>query len=324
MIAMSGEQGRPMGTADRRAVLRSLPTFCAVAETGQVRLAAAELGEQQSVVSRTLARLQRTLGVDLFERSGRGIALTEAGRRFLPFAQESLRQLDAGLGELEDHGAIGTDTLRLAFQSLLGLRLVPSLITRFRSAFPDVRFELTQGSRQRGLQLLEDGAVDIALLSSPPRMARTTTIEISTEPLVALVRAGHPLERAAARAGAPSGEREAGVPVHRLADEELILLTPEFDVHQLVADMFASVGRTPRIGLTAEDYYTVRGLVEAGLGVSVMPPMPTIQDQVRELRIDSPMARRTIGAVVHEDAGRPALAEFVRMLEASGSESADG
>jgi DNA-binding transcriptional LysR family regulator len=321
MIAMSGERDRPMGTADRRTVLRSLPTFCAVAETGQVRLAAAELGEQQSVVSRTLARLQRTLGVDLFERRGRGIALTEAGRRFLPFAQESLRQLDAGLGELEDHGVIGADTLRLAFQSLLGLRLVPSLITRFRAAFPDVCFELTQGSRQRGLQLLEDGAVDIALLSSPPRMARTTTIELSTEPLVALVRAGHPLERAA-RAGSPAGERATGVSVHRLADEELILHTPEFDVHQLVTDMFASVGRTPRIGLTAEDYYTVRGLVEAGLGVSVMPPMPTIQDQVRELRIDSPMARRTIGAVVHEDAGRPALTEFVRMLETSGGQSA--
>lgn len=301
-----------MNGTDTRTVLRSLPTFCAVAETGQVRLAAAELGEQQSVVSRTLARLQKALGVVLFERRGRGIALTEAGRRFLPYAQESMRQLDAGLGELEHHGSVGPDTLRLAFQSLLGQRLVPSLISRFRATFPDVRFELTQGSRRRGLQLLEDGAVDLALLSSPPRMPRTTTIEISGEPLVALVRTGHPLVR------------EEPVPLHRLADEELILLTPEFDVHQLVTDMFASVGRTPRLGLSAEDYYTVRGLVEAGLGVSVMPPMPTIQDQVRELRIDSPMARRTIGAVVHEDASRPALAEFVRMLEASGVEGVAG
>ena len=297
---MDGEQGTPH--PDRGRVLRDLPVFCAVAETGQVTLAAAELDQPQSMVSRTLGRLEAALGVRLFERQGRGMELTEAGRRLLPFAQAGLRQLDAGLAEVRGQQTVGADTLRLAVQSLLGLRVVPPLITRFRASYPEVSFELVQGSRRRGLDLLEEGRIDMALLSSPPRLPRTTTIEVAAEPLVALVPVGHPLQQ-----GGP-------VTVERLADEELIMLTPDFDVHELVRAMFASAGRTPRIGMTAEDYYTVRGLVSARLGISIMPPMPTVRDEVRELRIDSPMARRTIGAVVHEDASRPALTAFARML----------
>ena len=290
---------------DRGRVLRDLPVFCAIAEAGQVTLAAAELGQPQSMVSRTVGRLEAALGVRLFERRGRGMELTEAGRHLLPYAQAGLQQLDAGLREVRGQQVIGRDTLRVAVQSLLGLRVVPPLIARFRASYPEVGFELVQGSRRRGLTLLEEGRIDMALLSSPPRMPRTTTIEMAAEPLVALVPAGHPLHRS------------APVAVEELADEELIMLSPDFDVHGLVHAMFASVGRTPRIGMTTEDYYTVRGLVSARLGVSIMPPMPTVSDGVRELRIDSPMARRTIGAVVHEDAGRPALTAFVRMLAAS-------
>ena len=294
-----------MQTVDLQRVLRLLPIFVAVAETEQVTVAAAILRMPQPTVSRALGTLAELIGTPLVERQGRGIVLTAAGRELLPYARSGLDTVAAGVAVVAQDQVVGQGEVPIAFQTVLGETVVPALIRRFRERYPGVRFALTQGSRQRCLEQLDRGTSAVALVSSPPGTPDTEVIPLYEEPMVLVVPRGHRL------AAAPQ------VTVAELAREDLIVLKSGYGLRDLIEQLCADSGLRPRISFEADDAHTARGLVSAGLGVTVVPSYVPDGETV-QLRIDHPDARRTIGAVARRGALVPSVGAFLEYLRSSG------
>lgn len=300
-----------METGDLQRALRLLPVFVTVGETEQVTVAAAILRLPQPTVSRALASLGELIGTPVVERQGRGVVLTAAGRELLPYARTSLDAFAAGLAAVAADTAVGQGEVPIAFQTVLGETVVPALIRRFRERFPAVRFALTQGSRQRCLDALERGSSTVALVSSPPAGGDLAVIELYSEPMVLVVPRGHRLTGL------------ARVPLTEIAGEDLIVLKPGYGLRDLIEELFADSAATPRISFEAEDSHTARGLVAAGLGVTVLPSYAPDADTV-QLRIDHPAAQRVIGAVARRAALAPAATAFLEFLRDTGPVVATG
>jgi DNA-binding transcriptional LysR family regulator len=294
-----------MDTSTLQRVLRLLPIFATVAETEQVTVAAAILRMPQPTVSRALASLGDVLGSPVVERQGRGIVLTPAGRELLPYARAALDSVTAGVAAVARDDIVGQGEVAIAFQTVLGEAVVPALVRRFRERYPGVRFALTQGSRRRCLDALERGEAPIALVSSLPRAADLVVTPLYSEPMVLVVPPGH---RLAAR---------GRVTVADIADEDLIALKTGYGLRDLLEELFADSALTPRIGFEAEDSHTARGLVSAGLGVTLVPSYPPDNATV-QLGIDHPRARRTVGGIARRGALDPSVTAFWLFLQGDG------
>ncbi len=294
-----------METEDLQRVLRLLPVFVTVAETEQVTVAAAILRMPQPTVSRALGTLAELVGTALIERQGRGIVLTAAGRELLPYARAGLDAVSSGVAAVAQDRAVGQGEVPIAFQTVLGETVVPALIRRFRERYPGVRFALTQGSRRRCLEELDRGTSAVALVSSPPHSVEVDVIALYEEPMVLVVPRGHRL------AGALQ------VSVADIAEEELIVLKSGYGLRDLIELLFARSPSGPRISFEADDAHTARGLVSAGLGVTVVPPYVPDAETV-QLRIDHPEARRTIGAVARRGVFVPSVGAFLDFLRSVG------
>ncbi|MGO4597057.1 LysR family transcriptional regulator [Terrabacter sp. 2RAF25] len=296
-----------MRPAEFRAAVRLLPVFVVVAEVGQVTTAAAVLGMPQPTVSRALARLGALLGTPVVEREGRGIRLTAAGRALLPFAQEGVAALERGVDAVTGSGEVGHGTVGLSFQTLLGEAVVPALIRRFRDRFPGVRFELSQGSRQKALDDFEAGRCSVALVASPPEVAGASSTVLYDEPLVVAVHRSHH----AAGLTSVSVESLAG------GVDDLIVLKTGFGLRGRVEEIYADAGVPLRVGFEAEDVHTARGLVGAGLGVAILPAFAPEGDVV-PVALDHPQALRTIGVLARNPTHDPTVAAFEDFVVRSG------
>ena len=300
-----------MEMVDLQRVLRLLPVFVVVAETEQVTVAASILRMPQPTVSRALGALADLIGTPLVERQGRGIVLTGAGRELLPYARAGIDAVAAGVAAVAEDAVVGQGEVPIAFQTVLGETVVPALIRRFRERYPGVRFALAQGSRQRCLDDLDSGSAAVALVSSPPAGPETEVIDLYEEPMVVVVPRGHHLAAA------------ARVTLAELAQEDLIVLKSGYGLRDLIEVLFTDSGLEPRISFEADDSHTARGLVSAGLGVTVVPSYVPDTETV-QLRIDHPEARRTIGAVARRGTVVPAVAAFLDFLRGAGPVIAAG
>ncbi|MFB8771088.1 LysR family transcriptional regulator [Nocardiopsis alba] len=257
-----------------------------VARTEHVTHAAAALDTPQPTLSRALARLQDELGMALVERTGRGIRLTRAGRVLLPHVERALDDLSRGVAELT-----GTEEGRVAltFLPTLGVEVVPTLLGGFRSLYPGVRFTLTQEAWAESLQRLSAGGADLALTSPLPTGRGLASQVLHTQHLRLVLPEHHPL----ARRGSLSPASVV---------DEFILLKPGRGVRHLTDRLNDQVDFTPKVAFEADDIATARGLVAAGLGVSILPARPRgpLKGTVEVPIVGGP-AERPVGVVWHRE-----------------------
>jgi DNA-binding transcriptional LysR family regulator len=277
-----------------------LRMVAAVAATEHITQAAEALGTPQPTLSRALARTQEELGMALVERTGRGVRLTRAGRLLLPHVERALADLRQGLAELTgaEEGRVA-----LTFLPTLGVEVVPALLRDFRAQHPGVRFSLTQEPWSESLHRLTAGGADLALTSPLPSGQGLAAATLHTQVLRLVVPEQHPLAQEHQLPDHRArGEEESATPppvaVTAAAREEFILLKPGRGVRHLTDRIVEQAGFTPRVAFEADDIATARGLVAAGLGVSVLPARPKgpLSGTV-ELGIEGVDARRPIGVV---------------------------
>jgi len=156
--------------------LDHLEAFLATADQGTVTAAAKVLHLTQPAVSRNLKLLEEALGVDLFERAGRGLVLTAAGRALVPRA----RRLLAEVGDLRrDLARIGTrryHDVRIGAVDSVATFLLPPVLAGLRDAWPGLEVKLFTARTAELLQRLSEGQLDVAVVaySGPPPAERTT------------------------------------------------------------------------------------------------------------------------------------------------------
>jgi len=230
---------------------RHLRCFIEVARLASVGQAAEVLAISQPAVSKTLRELEARLGVALFERVGRRLRLTEAGLLFQKHAGLSLSELDRGVRALR---APERHRRRLVVGVLptVATRIVPRAVLAFAAAVPGGALRVTTGPNWVLLSQLRDGSLELVVgrLAAPEEMKGLVFEQLLVEPVVAVVRPGHPLLAAPGRA---------------VTDFALVLPPPRAVIRPAVEQFFLSVGQQemPRALVETVSLAVGRGLVQA-------------------------------------------------------------
>jgi DNA-binding transcriptional LysR family regulator len=253
--------------------LKHLRAFVALAEDLHFGHAALRLGIAQPQLSLQIQSLEATLGIALFERSRRHVALTDAGRLFLPEARATLAQVErarqtafrAARGELGrlDIGFTGSAPFNTA---------MPQIISRFRKRWPDLKMTLREMSTSDQLDSLVAGTLDIGFVrpGEPGEADGVTLQTVLEEPLFAVLPADHPLAD------------RASLSIAALAGQPFILHPRQIGtgLYDKVMALCAGAGFRPLVALEAHQMSTIVGLAAAGLGVSVVP------EAMRRIHVD--------------------------------------
>jgi DNA-binding transcriptional LysR family regulator len=263
--------------------LRHLRYFVAVAEEGHVTRAAERLGMQQPPLSQQIKALEQALGVPLLHRLPRGVQPTESGRVLLAEARALLAQLDRALETVRRTGRGELGRVAVGFTSSAAFHpFVSAAIRGFREAAPGVGMAMEEGSTGELVDALRAGRLDAAFIRSPVGDAAGLAVEpLLDEPMVAVVPAGHPL-------AAGTGP----IPLAALAEEPFVLYRRPSGpgLYDSIIAACRTAGFSPRIAQEAPRLVSTLSLVEAGLGVSIVPASMARLDAggVATLRLAAP------------------------------------
>jgi DNA-binding transcriptional LysR family regulator len=242
-------------------LLPLLPLLAQLGRTEHITETAELLGLPQSTVSRAVARASAIVGTDLVIRDGRGVRLTPAAKSLLPHIEAALAEFQTGLAGVRHESDVVRGRIAVSFQHTFGEAMLPVLISAFRSRHPQTAFDLSQGSRDGCLAELAAGSADLALTAPVAAPGRSIgSAALYREPLRLVVHYRHPL----------AGRRRARVA--DLRQEPFVAMGPGYGMRSLTDALFREAGFRPRIAFESQDSHTVRGLVSAGLGVSILPP----------------------------------------------------
>jgi DNA-binding transcriptional LysR family regulator len=291
-----------------------LRVFLTVARLGHLGRASDTLHLDQSTVSRKIARLEESLGVPLFDRVGRSIRLTPAGERFIPRADRLLHELREAIADAAGAASPETGEIRIRFLHTVGARWLPERLARFLEDHPGVRFTLREGQSNEVVGGVLDGDFDIGILGPPPTASRDLEIV--------------PLFRERVAVVVPSHHRLVGrssCSLHDLAEEPLILPRSRGGLRKVVDDAFSREGISERVAYEGDDFTIIQGLVEAGLGITLMPmPLPLPSTKVAVIPLRQPAIARTMALCWDKRRTLPpAPAAFVRHLTQTATEPFD-
>ena len=289
----------------------SLNAFVAVAEQGGFSAAAEQLHLTQPAVSKRIALLEASLGVRLFDRLGRQVLPTEAGRLLLPRALQMLAEAEAARRALADLGQDIGGRLSLATSHHIGLHRLPALLRRFSAGHPRVALDIRFVDSEQAYAQVLQGEVELAVTtlgpSEPPLQAST----VWDDPLCFVVAPDHPLAR------------QARVSLADLAAHPAVLPDPGTFTHRIVAETFARRGLSLKLRMTTNYLETIKMMVSVGLAWSALPRiMADVQVQV--LPVPGVQLARRLGYVVH--GGRTlsrAAQAFIGLLQADSPAALD-
>jgi DNA-binding transcriptional LysR family regulator len=172
---------------------RLLRAFVAVAEELSFTRAAQRRFVAQQALSAQVRQLEARLGVKLFERTTRRVALTAAGERLLGHVRAALAALDAGTEELEALGRIERATLRVGMSGTAMVPLVGEIIRRFAAEHPKVDLEVSNAGLSQPAAGLREGTVDVAFVRPPFVDEGLSMVTVLTEERFIALREDHPL-----------------------------------------------------------------------------------------------------------------------------------
>lgn len=242
--------------------LRVLRQFVAVAEELNFRRAAERLYMSQPPLSIAMQRLEGDLGVQLLRRDRQGVMLTPAGSALLGEARRLITQVGQSRDVVKRAGAGLLGTLRLSFFPSAAYELVPELLAKFRASYPDVKVFLNAETNSlQGLAALRH-ADDVALVVPPLPGVRGVKVQsLQEEELVLAVPESHPL----------AGQKSADLKT--LSHETFVMFQsregPAFET--LVLNACSNAGFLPRVEHGASQMLTVLALVDAQVGIALVP-----------------------------------------------------
>lgn len=273
--------------------LRQIEYFIEVAKREHVTEAAHALHVAQSAVSRQIFNLEEELGIDLFIRDGRNVRLTTIGKIFLEHMERAMNVIDDATQVVSEYTDPERGTVHIGFPSSLATYILPTAISGFREVYPHVQFDLNQGSQAQLTDAIVKGDVNIALVAPvPTKNAKVKGTILFRENIHALLPASHPLATSET------------LTLNQLRDDDFILFPEGFTLRTALDDACRQIGFKPRVSFVGDDIDAIKGLVSAGLGVSLVPEITLVDNVPRatvSIPIVEPEVTRTVGIIVPND-----------------------
>jgi DNA-binding transcriptional LysR family regulator len=301
-----------------------------VARRGTIKAAAAAMSVTPSAVSQQLRILEGEAGVPLLERHGRLVRLTDAGQMLVRHADAITTALAAAESDLAAGRAGISGTLHVAAFPTAARAILPAAIASLGGRHPDLRVTLRDLETRESLAALALDEVDLAVVDEYDEATRIGDGDLDLLPLVrdpihVALPPGRSIMPGAGPAGVPgpaagSGSGPGPVSLADLRDEPWIMDTESSSIYQAVLRACRRSGFEPHVRSNCKDYSVIIALVEAGLGVAVLPGLALRDRPIRAtvVPIDPPLERRVLVAVKPERRRHPAVAAMVEELRRSG------
>jgi DNA-binding transcriptional LysR family regulator len=238
-----------------------LRCFVTVAEEMHFGRAAERMNMSQPPFSRQIQILEHVLAVKLLERTSRSVKLTPAGQIFLPEARHILQLLDNAT-LLAKRVALGkSGSLKIGFTAMAAFGGLPRLVAAAREEFPHVELTLQEAGSADQLRKLNASEIDFAILRPPVEQAQLQSFCFWAEALVAAIPSSHPLVR------------KRKISLRDFNGQSFISYLPyeAYYLYNLVGDLLAKAGATPDYVQQLTQVHSVMALVQAGMGVSIVP-----------------------------------------------------
>jgi len=240
--------------------LRQIKYFVTVAEELNFRRAAELLYMEQPPLSRQIRHLEKELGVELFNRTKRGVTLTEAGQAFLDEARLTLTQAELAVQAAKLASRSKQTTLKIGFSICTFNRILPEMIQAFRQDFPDVEVNLQEMTTVAQVKALQASEIDVGFLHLPIHADDLQTEVVILDQFVAVLPENHPLAKL------------PQLSLRSLAEEPFVLFSRQAkpDFYDQLIKTCQQVGFTPRIVQEATPPEVAISFVAAGVGVSLV------------------------------------------------------
>lgn len=260
---------------------------CAIAETGSFSRAADHCHITQPSLSQQVLKLEKELGAKLFDRLGRSVRVTEAGRDFLPHARSVLHQMEAARAGVADKSTEVRGSIVAGAIPTVMPYLMPRRAANFSKRYPEARLRIVEETTPNLVESLRNLSLDLAILALPLRHKEFDLFPLLTEPLFAALPKDHP--RAAAKSLA----------LKDLRGESFVMLRDGHCFRGLSITICARARISPRIGFESDQFSSLLGMVAAGAGVALVPEMAVDRTVgCRYVRLSDTRATRTVVAAV--------------------------
>ena len=231
--------------------LKQIDYFVHVAELGSFTRAASVLRVAQPALSRQVRALEVELRQPLFDRNGRGVTLTEAGKRLLAHGRGILQQVERARLDLEDQRGVPSGRLAIGLAPSVSRLLTAPLVDAFRARFPKCTLTIVEALSTYALEWLVLGRIDCAVVYNAAPAAAIELEPVLDETLY--------LESARGQHTALLGKP---LPLARVAEHELVMPTRPHSIRMLLETTLAGAALKPRIGLEVESVPAILDLVE--------------------------------------------------------------
>ncbi|ACO79578.1 Transcriptional regualtor, LysR family [Azotobacter vinelandii CA] len=269
--------------------LASLNAFIAVAETGSFSEAGERLHLTQPAVSKRIAALEQQLQVRLFDRLGREVRLTEAGRALLPRAYRILSVLEDTRRALNNLNGDVSGRLTLATSHHIGLHRLPPLLRAFTRAYPQVALDIRFLDSEVAYEEILHGRAELAVITLAPETAPPVrAVKVWDDPLDFVAAPEHPLAR------------NAQVSLADVARHPAVFPGGNTFTHHIVRRLFEREGLAPGIAMSTNYLETIKMMVSIGIAWSVLP-RTMLDDQVKSLTLPGIHLSRQLGYILHTE-----------------------
>ncbi|OKH99783.1 transcriptional regulator CynR [Streptomyces sp. CB02923] len=269
--------------------LRHLRYLLAVAEHGHFTRAAEELHISQPTLSQQIKQLERTLGVQLLDRTGRTVRLTDAGAVYTDHARRALRDLAAAERAVHDVQSLSRGHLRLGATPTFTAYLIGPLTAELHTRHPGISLTLTEMTQDRIEAALLADDLDLGIAFAGPHPPGITATSLFTETLSLVT-------------GTPRPRTTPGpLPVHTLQDEQLALLSDDFATRSHIDAYFTRHRTAPRIAVEANSIQALTEIVRRAPLATVLPDAITHDHpHLTPVPLDPPLPSRTV-TLLHRD-----------------------
>ncbi|CAD5367168.1 Transcriptional regulator [Rubrivivax sp. A210] len=267
---------------------RQLRYFIGVVEAGSLLQASTRLHVAQPALGQQIAALEHGLGAQLFERSSRGMSLTEAGRIFLEHARVVLADADRAREAVRSSKAAPSGAVSLGLPTTVGLVATVPLLSACRERYPQIRLRVVEGYSGFLREWLQAGRLDLSLLYGDAIDAALAKRPLLDDRLALVTSA----------AGKAPPRRPT---LHDLARWPLVLPGPDHGLRRIIDDACGPLGIALDVVAEIESLSSVKRAVEAGLGATILPKGSVAEEiaagRLRASDIASPgMSRRVVCA----------------------------
>jgi DNA-binding transcriptional LysR family regulator len=293
--------------------IRHLRYFLAVARHRHFTQAAEELFIAQSALSQQIRALEEDLGVALFERTSRHVALTPAGEEFLVYVERILGEIEQARAAVQVFAGGTRGRICIGMLASLGSYRLPALLERFHQSYPGIEVVLREDATEQLVEQVRIGQLDLAFTHAVgkhfPRNLPDTQLAskiVVTENVVLVAAPHHPL---ASRASISPAE---------LSQEPFLFFKSGSGLRYILSHVSQTGNFTPHVLFESGDIGTLRALASEGLGIAALP-VSIVESPGREvaiLHLDPPPLPRTVMIVWQKQSTRKAAAQiFLNFLD---------